>query len=122
MRHVFHLLSEAHWRAAEAAGRYEPESLRSEGFVHCSTRAQLLATAHTFYAGRSDLLVLCLEVAALGDALRFEGPAGGVRHAHEEGALFPHYYGPLPLGAVRAVLPLRAGPDGRYALPEGLPE
>ena len=51
-----------------------------------------------------------VEAAALGPALRWESAAGGKRPG-----LFPHLYGPLPLSA----LPL--GGDGVHIFPPGIP-
>ena len=57
-------------------------------------------------------MLVAVDAAALGDALRWEPSRGG--------ALFPHLYGPLPLGAVRGVSPLPIGADGAHAFPDGM--
>ncbi|NTV63395.1 MAG: DUF952 domain-containing protein, partial [Oscillochloris sp.] len=91
------------------AGAYAADSLTSEGFIHCSTREQVLATAARFFAGRRDLLLLAIDPARLSAELRYEEGDLGVR--------FPHLYGPLELGAVIAAHPFAPGPDGAFHLP-----
>jgi uncharacterized protein (DUF952 family) len=54
-------------------------------------------------------VLLVLDAAALGAALRWE-PARG-------GQLFPHIYGTLQTASVRAVHELPLGADGRHLFP-----
>lgn len=98
------------WREAESAGRFDgaPVDL-ADGFIHFSTAAQLAETAAKHFSGQDNLLLIAVDEAALGQALRYEPSRGG--------ALFPHLYGPLPLSAVRGVAPLATGPDGRHVFP-----
>jgi len=55
-------------------------------------------------AGQSDLLLVRIDGAKLGDSLKWEPSRGG--------ALFPHLYGDLDLAAVTHVEPLPLGPGG----------
>lgn len=98
------------WREAEALGRFAgaPVDL-ADGFIHFSTGAQAAETAARHFAGQDDLLLVAVEAEALGEALRFEPSRGG--------DLFPHLYGALPLSAVRSVIDLPLGPDGRHVFP-----
>lgn len=91
---LFHLASRPEWLAAQVRGRYEAESLHTEGFIHLSTAAQLEATAKRHYPGRSDMLVLEIDPRNLAWEIRYE---------EVHGDLFPHLYGPLELGAVISV-------------------
>jgi uncharacterized protein (DUF952 family) len=107
----------ADWRAAEAEGAYAGSADdRRDGFLHFSTAAQLRASAAKHRAGEADLLLVEVEAAALGDALRWEPAAGGRRPG-----LFPHLYATLPLAAVRRVLALPLGPDGLHGFPPEIP-
>lgn len=99
---ILHVATRAAWDAAVAAGGpYRHPSLDTEGFVHCSTAAQLAGTLarHFATADRSALVVLVVEPAALDD-VRWERSATGGDEA------FPHVYGAIPLHAVRQVRPL----------------
>lgn len=114
---VFHIASVDEWDAARRAGEHRPGSLEKEGFVHCSTRAQVLATAERHFAEREDLVLLRLDARRLEAALRYEAPRPPI--PDQPGALFPHLYAPLPVSAVVAAHRLLPGPDGRFAWPEG---
>jgi uncharacterized protein (DUF952 family) len=109
-RTIFKLVDRASWQAAAASGAFTGSPVdRRDGFIHFSTAAQVRETAARHFAGQADLLIVAVETAALGDALRWEPSRGG--------ALFPHLYAPLALHAVRwtADLPLDAA--GRHVFP-----
>ena len=78
----------------------------ADGFVHFSTEAQVAETAARHFAGEDDLLLVAVEAARLGGALKWEASRGG--------DLFPHLYGALPLSAVLSTRPLPLGGDGRH--------
>jgi len=99
---------------------YAPDSLRSEGFIHCSTPAQVIDTANRFYRGQEDLVVLCIEESRLTAELKYEAPAMPRDEAADE--LFPHLYGELNVEAVERVVGLPCEADGTFQLPDGLLE
>ncbi len=82
---------------------------RRDGYIHLSTAAQLTATVDKHYAGATDLHVAEVDLAALGDAIRWEQARGGQD--------FPHIYGPLPLSAVVAYSPLERDEHGQVRPP-----
>ena len=108
---LFHLLGRAEWEEAQRAGTYQPKSLETEGFIHLSTHRQLLRSAEKYFAGRDDLVCLCIAGSKLKAEVRFD-PVG-------EDA-FPHLYGPLNLDAVHGAAPLARGKDGRFEFPQTL--
>lgn len=99
------------WDAARAAGVYAgaPVDL-ADGFIHFSDRDTVAETAAKHFAGTTDLVLIAVDAAALGTALRWEPSRGG--------RLFPHLYAPLALEAVLWVRPLPLGPDGRHVFVE----
>ena len=108
---VYKICPEPLWREAEAAGTFRGAPVDLEdGYIHFSTAAQARETAARHFAGQAGLLLVAAEAEALGEALRHEPSRGG--------DLFPHLYGPLPLGAGRWVKPLPLEADGRHAFPE----
>jgi uncharacterized protein (DUF952 family) len=114
---IYTMVRTADWRRAEAAGAYKGSADdRRDGFLHFSTAGQLRASAAKHRAGERELLLVSVDSASLGEALRWEPVAGGSRPG-----LFPHLYGPLPLAAVRAVTPLPLLPDGRHRFPAEIP-
>ncbi len=99
------------WAEAEKAGVFTGAPVdEADGFIHFSTAAQVRETARKHFAGQADLLLIHVDAAALGDALKYEASRGG--------ALFPHLYAPLPLAAAARVEPLPLGPDGLHMFPE----
>lgn len=113
---IYTLVRGEDWRAAEAVGEYRGSAHdRRDGFLHFSTAAQVRASAARHRAGAPDLFLVEVDVAALGDVLRWEPAASGSRPG-----LFPHLYGPLSLGAVRSVTELRLNPDGTHVFPASI--
>ncbi|WP_225768125.1 DUF952 domain-containing protein [Inquilinus sp. Marseille-Q2685] len=109
---IYKICSAAEWAAAEAEGAYRGSAVdHQDGFIHFSTAEQAEETAARHFAGRDGLVLVAVDPAALGDALRWEPSRGG--------ALFPHLYAELPLAAVRGVAPLPLV-DGRHAFPPQL--
>jgi uncharacterized protein (DUF952 family) len=93
------------WQEAERDGVFRGAPVdRADGYIHFSTAEQVRETAARHFAGQADLLLVAVEAAALGDALKWEPSRGG--------ALFPHLYGALALDAVRWVEELPLGRDG----------
>jgi uncharacterized protein (DUF952 family) len=45
---ICHIVKRSEWMLAVARGTYAPTSLRDEGFIHCSTIAQVIDTANRF--------------------------------------------------------------------------
>jgi len=106
---LFKICTGAEWQAAVAASAYAGSDIdRQDGFIHLSARHQVVETAARHFAGKTDLVLVAVEEAALGPALRWE--------TSRSGNLFPHVYGKIPIAAVRWVkpLPLR---DGGHAFP-----
>lgn len=111
---LYKIASATEWAAAEAAGVYAgaPVDL-ADGFIHFSDRDTVAETAAKHFAGRADLVLVAVDPAPLGAALRFEPSRGG--------RLFPHLYASLALDAVLWIRPLPLGSDGRHVFPEVLP-
>ena len=107
---IYHICRREEWAAAEATGSYAGSSQdRADGFIHFSAADQVAVSAAKHRAGQAGLVLLTVEAAALGAALKWEPSRGG--------ALFPHLYGELPLAAVRRADDLPLGPDGRHRFP-----
>ena len=102
---IYKICPAALWREAERAGAFTgaPVDL-ADGFIHFSTAAQVAGDRGAAFRRQADLVLVAVDAAALGAALRYEPSRGG--------ALFPHLYGTLPLSAVRWVKPLPLGADG----------
>ncbi len=118
---IVHIASRRLWEEARQLGRYSPPGLASEGFIHCSTVAQVTAVAGKYYRGQSGLVLLVIDPARLTSTLKWEPPAEGAPPPGvPSGDLFPHIYGPLNLDAVVQVLDLEPDAAGGFSLPAGL--
>jgi uncharacterized protein (DUF952 family) len=107
---ILHITAREEWEAARSLGEYRADTLPVEGFIHCSTLAQVLIPANERYRGRADLVLLVIDPARLAAELVYED-------CYETGVAFPHLYGPLNLDAVVRVVPFPPGPDGNFTLP-----
>jgi uncharacterized protein (DUF952 family) len=107
---IYRIVAADVWQRAEALGIFAgTEHDVRDGFIHFSTASQVAETAARHYAGLANLLLVAVNVATLGDALRWEPSRGG--------ALFPHLYASLPTNTAAFVVPLPLGPDGLHVLP-----
>ena len=98
--HLYHLASADEWAAHQAEGAVAPASLGTEGFVHCSWGRQVAGTLERHFAGVTGLLALQLDASAFGATALVEEDSYG------SGQAFPHAYGPIPVAAVVAVVPV----------------
>jgi uncharacterized protein (DUF952 family) len=109
---AYKLVDRAGWDAARAAGAYAGSVVdRADGYIHMSTHAQLAATAAKHYAGQSALMLVTVDLAPLGEALKWEASRGG--------ELFPHLYAPLPTEVARAERGLSVDGEGVMHFDDG---
>ena len=107
---IYKIATAALWREAEENGRFTGAPIDiADGFIHFSTAGQAKETAAKHFAGQTDLVLVAIDGARLGDALKYEVSRGG--------ALFPHLYGVLEMNAVLWVKPLPLGADGAHLVP-----
>jgi uncharacterized protein (DUF952 family) len=93
---IYKILLPSEWAQFEAAGQFDGSSFdRSSGFIHCSSREQVGATAQRVFGQEPMLVVVAVDAQALGESVRWE--------AAPDGGPFPHVYAPLPLSAVAGV-------------------
>ena len=105
---LVHLCRVEDWSRVASDG--EIHAAGSAAFVHLSTPQQVHLPANRLYRGRTDLLVLHIDPAALDSPVRWEP---GVA-TDPESMLFPHLYGPLPAHAVIKVTAYPPAPDGTF--------
>lgn len=90
---AFRILTVAEWAAFESDGVFRGAALDlADGFIHLSTATQVEETLAVHFVGHSGLVIVEIDLDALGDAVRWEASRGG--------QLFPHLYGDLPMSAV----------------------
>jgi beta-hydroxylase len=81
------------WAQFQADGIFHgaPVDL-ADGYIHLSAANQLQGTLDKHFSGKTGLIIAQVDLAALGDSVKWEVSRGD--------ALFPHIYGPLPMTAV----------------------
>lgn len=109
MTQILHITTAAQWAAAQEAGAYRGDTLDSEGFIHCSTPAQVVEVANARFRGAPALVLLDIDTDRVGPDIRWE--------AADNGQLYPHIYGPLNTDAVVQVVPFHPNESGNFTLP-----
>ena len=96
---AYKILTSAQWAQWQADGVFTGAPIDLiDGFVHLSTAEQLHETAARHFSGQTGLVVVEVNLVALGEAVRWEPSRGG--------ALFPHVYCALPIAAAVGASPL----------------
>jgi|SRR3990167_3194078 len=104
---IYHIIHQKDWNRAKETESYAPSSLATEGFIHCSTKEQVLATANRRFSGAKDLVLLVINPKKAGAKIIFEDLRGlGEKH--------PHIYGKLPISAVKSIVALSPEPNGQF--------
>ncbi len=93
---AFKILTGEQWKIFLAEGTFAgaPVDL-ADGYIHLSTVSQLQGTLDKHFAGQRDLVIIEVDLAALGDLVKWEVSRGG--------ELFPHIYGDLTMDAVISI-------------------
>jgi len=90
---IYKILLPSEWDQFESNGRFDGSDFdRTSGYIHCSSRAQVGATAMRVFGQEPSLVVVAVDARAVGDDVRWE--------AASDGDLFPHVYASLPIEAV----------------------
>jgi uncharacterized protein (DUF952 family) len=112
---ILHICGRAEW-PPPGDEDYRGDTLESDGFIHCSDFGTAHLPAGTFFAGRTDLILLVIDPDLLQVPVRWEEPVP----PGDNLPWFPHVYGPVPQRAVVAVHDFPVGPDGTFTLPAAL--
>ena len=113
---IYHIVTEADFRAQNDGRRYLPSDFSAGGFVHCALAASVLPVANDYY-GRvtGTVLLLKIDPERLSSPTRFEAadpsPTAGASHLSSS-PVFPHVYGPIDIAAVDGVGVLSRGGEG----------
>jgi uncharacterized protein (DUF952 family)/GNAT superfamily N-acetyltransferase len=100
---IYHIASRGSWPLA--SGVLEPDSLTTEGFIHCSYWRQLPRVVNSYFSRDSELVVLEIDPELISEPIRDED-------LYDAGEAYPHLYGPIPESAVTGTLSVEWGPQG----------
>ena len=115
---IYHLTFRKFWKRALATGPFRADSLDREGFIHCSTAAQLVPVATQFFPNRRKLTILVIDETRLTSPVKWEKPADGVPPPGlPDSEKFPHIYGPIDFDAVVKTLDMERDADDNFVLP-----
>jgi uncharacterized protein (DUF952 family) len=93
---AYKILTADQWAQFQTDGVFHgaPVDL-ADGYIHLSASGQLQGTLDKHFAGQTGLIIAGVNLAVMGDAVKWE--------VSRDGALFPHIYGPLPMSAIIGV-------------------
>lgn len=114
---ILHICGQDEW---PPKGQYQPASLDTEGFIHCSDYGTVHLPAKALFAGRTDLVLLVIDPNLLDAPVRWEPASDAVDPT--AGPWFPHVYGPITERAVVAVHTFEPDAKGDFTLPTALAE
>jgi uncharacterized protein (DUF952 family) len=106
---AYKVLTADEWVALNADAFHGATIDIADGFIHLSTASQLTETVDRHFSGREGLVVVAIDLAALGDLVRWE--------PSRNGQLFPHIYAPLTSKVVIAWCPIERHANGTVRLP-----
>ncbi len=91
---IYHIVLPDAWAAFKNKNEsfYEADSLKSEGFIHCSYRSQLAEVLERYYRDARRVLILHINPHLLTAKLIAEPSTGG--------EIYPHIYGKINLDAI----------------------
>ncbi len=106
---AYKVLTADEW-AAVVAGSFQGAPIdKADGFIHLSTAAQLTETIDPHFHRREDLVLAAIDLAALGESVRWE--------PSRNGQLFPHVYAALTPKVVVAWCAVQRLAGGQVRLP-----
>ena len=92
---IYHIATSQEWNLHLTNATYEPDAFSKEGFIHCSTKAQVPGVLQRHYAGVKNLILLHIDESKLTASLNYE--------AATNNELFPHVFGPINKDAIVTV-------------------
>ncbi|MGI9036034.1 MAG: DUF952 domain-containing protein [Pyrinomonadaceae bacterium] len=89
---IYHIVLPEVWESFKDKNFYETESLKSEGFIHCSYLNQLEMVLERYYKNEKRVLILQINPNLLTAKLIAEPSTGG--------EIYPHIYGKVNRAAI----------------------
>ena len=89
---VYHIVTPEVWENFKNENEYEAESLRTEGFIHCSFINQIEGVLQRYYKDENQILILTIEPEKLTSKL--------VNEPSTNDEIYPHIYGKINRDAI----------------------
>ncbi len=106
---IYHITTQNDWSKALKTGEYQADSLKNEGFIHCSTIDQVLTIANAFYKDVEGVIIIEIDENEINSEIKYENLEGGSE-------LFPHIYGIIPVKSVTRIIGGKIDHEGNYFL------
>ena len=104
---IYHILDRKEWEKAKKVGFYAPNSLKKDGFIHCSTKKQVLPTANRRFQGNKNLLLLVINPKKIKAKIIYEDLKGmGEKH--------PHVYDKLLVSEIESIVEFKSEKTGYF--------
>lgn len=104
---IYVITNKKDWAQSKVRGIFVTPSLYEEGFIHASTRDQLIPVLNTYYKGAKKLVVLGMYSNELSSHVEFE-------YVERWGQSFPHIFGPIKVNEVYATCEISSSEDGSF--------
>lgn len=109
---AYKLLTDDQWKSWKESGTFTGAPIDiADGYIHLSAREQARETGEKYFGDVDPLMLVMVDLVALGDSVIWEPSRGG--------ALFPHVYEPIPMSAVAGQSKLRLQSNGKHDWPAG---
>jgi uncharacterized protein (DUF952 family) len=89
---IYHIVLPEIWEKFREKKFYETDSLKAEGFIHCSFADQVGTVLRRYYKDAERILILHIEPNLLTSKLVEEPSTGG--------EIYPHIYGKINIEAI----------------------
>ena len=106
---IFHVVKKEDWKEYKKDSRYHPESLDTNGFIHCSSGRDIESITNSLYKGEDGVLLIIINTTLVEPEIRYE-------NSGNSNIKYPHIYGPLNMDAVIDKIELASEDDGSYKI------
>lgn len=107
---IYHITTKKSWVEAKHQRTYKPNTLRDNGFIHCSSKNQVALVANLLYKNKKNLVLLEIDEKKVNSSVVFEDLKGH--------GTFPHIYGELNIDAVINAYDFKLDNKGSFLLPK----
>jgi uncharacterized protein (DUF952 family) len=110
---AYRLATPDRWAEIMTDGQFDgdPHDV-ADGFIHLSAAHQVEGTLVKHYNDHERLVLVEIDLTALGDTVKWEVSRGGEK--------FPHVFGSIPVSAVRGIRHVLRNEDKDWVLPNDL--
>ncbi len=90
---IYHIAKLEEFYNSKNRGSYFPIQFHQDGFIHCSTKNQVVTVANNWFKTSTDLVLLEIDQNKLMADVKYENLEGGQE-------FYPHVYGVIPFSAI----------------------